>query len=277
MESTMRSIAPQIFGGRFCASCLRTWRTPHGAGTVEKIGLQNSDRTQRRFKGYIAPAGEQARPITGYYAGKSIVHFVVSSSYISEMLKKPLSQVQPLTRTEPETPPPPPPQPEAPTEAKPSAQKEALFAKARIIFGSTDALAERKQEIANASQNIAGIMVPPKPEEPDNCCMSGCVNCVWDMYRDEMEEWAERSAQARAAMQAQRQEGKGSGTMVAGQSTPTHVAVSMDDDGGGSETNWNTDVDKEKLFDDIPVGIREFMRTEKKLKQMHKKEQAAAT
>jgi hypothetical protein len=32
-------------------------------------GLQNSDRMQRRYKGYIAPAGEQARPITGFYAG----------------------------------------------------------------------------------------------------------------------------------------------------------------------------------------------------------------
>jgi hypothetical protein len=53
----------------------------------------------------------------------------------------------------------------------------------------------------------------------------------------------------------------------------------MDDDGGGSETNWDTgfdDADKDKLFDDIPVGIREFMRTEKKLKQAQKKAEAAA-
>jgi hypothetical protein len=100
------------------------------------------------------------------------------------------------------------------------------------------------------------------------------------MYRDEMEEWAEKSAQARAAIQAQRQEGRGTGSMVAGETSPSHVATSMDDDGGGSETNWNTgldDADKDKLFDDIPVGIREFMRTEKKLKQAQKKAEAAAT
>ncbi|KAF1947695.1 hypothetical protein EJ02DRAFT_449175 [Clathrospora elynae] len=233
---------PVALRQRLCASCLRSWRRTHSRIPSRSIGLQNSSRIQRRFKGYIAPEGEQARPITGFYA---------------DMLKKPLPKVQTLTRTEPE-----------PLKTPAMTQKEETFAKARIIFGSTTALAERKQEIANASQSVAGVLVPPRPEEPDNCCMSGCVNCVWDMYRDEMEEWAEKSARARAAMHAQRQEGKTSG----------HIATSMDDDGGGSETNWNlgTEVDQDKLFDDIPVGIREFMRTEKKLKQAQKEHAAAA-
>ncbi|KAL6711214.1 hypothetical protein ACN47E_005745 [Coniothyrium glycines] len=257
----MHATAPLALRQRLCASCISSWRRAHDFGIPMKVGLQNSDRIQRRFKGYIAPAGGQAHPITGYYA---------------EMLKKSSAQVQTLTRSEPESPPPHP-ATEATTEEKPSSQREEVFAKARIIFGSTDAIAERKQEIAKASQNIAGILVPPKPEEPDNCCMSGCVNCVWDMYRDEMEEWAEKSAQARTAIAAQKQSGKGTGSMVAGQGTPNHVTVSMDDDGGGTETNWGTDVEPDKLFDDIPVGIREFMRTEKKLKQLHKQEQAAAS
>jgi hypothetical protein len=184
------------------------------------------------------------------------------------MLKKPLPEVQTLSHTTPE-----------PPEELPKTQKEETFAKARIIFGSTTALAERKEEILKSSQNVAGILVPPRPEEPDNCCMSGCVNCVWDMYRDEMEDWAEKSAQARAAMHTQRQEGRGTGTMLVGAGMPGHVATSMDDDGGGSETNWDgglDEKDREKLFDDIPVGIREFMRTEKKLKEAQKKAEAAA-
>jgi hypothetical protein len=98
---------------------------------------------------------------------------------------------------------------------------------------------------------------------------------VWEMYRDDMEEWAEKSAQARAAIQAQRQ-GVGTGQMVNGTDVPSHVAVSMDDD-GGSESNWGeTGQDSSDLFDDIPVGIREFMKTEKKLKMMQKKAQEAA-
>lgn len=186
------------------------------------------------------------------------------------MLKKPTSEVQPLTQTTPEPPPP---------ESVPKTQKEQTLEKARIVFGSKLAgPAERRKEIDAASQVIAGVTVPPKPAEPDNCCMSGCVNCVWELYRDDMEEWAEKSAQARAAMQARRQNGAGSGQMVAGSGVPSHVATSMDDDGGGSESNWGMEDGKNtsSLFDDIPVGIREFMRTEKKLKQMQKKAQEAA-
>lgn len=56
-----------------CTSCAKPWSkaTP---------GLQNSDRIQRRSKYYIAPAGEQARPITGFYAGKSTYALV---TYVS--------------------------------------------------------------------------------------------------------------------------------------------------------------------------------------------------
>lgn len=97
-------------------------------------------------------------------------------------------------------------------------------------------------------------MVPPKPEEPDNCCMSGCVNCVWDRYRDELEEWAEMSAKARSALQAK-------------------DGASMDEDGGGSDIMWDPLSAGDDLLEGIPVGIREFMKTEKKLKE--KKERKA--
>ena len=167
-----------------------------------------------------------------------------------------------------------PPAPAAPPPTDPpKSQKEITLERARTVFGSKPGVRERRVEIDAASKEVAGIRVPPKPSEPDNCCMSGCVNCVWDMYRDEMEEWAEQSAKARAAIQARREEAEGSGSMVAEQGSPTHVAVSMDDDGGGSETNWTEGAAEDKLFDDIPVGIREFMKTEKKLKQRHKAEE----
>ncbi|KAJ8111938.1 hypothetical protein OPT61_g5581 [Boeremia exigua] len=146
----------------------------------------------------------------------------------------------------------------------PKSQKEITLERARAVFGSKPGVRERRIEIDAASTEVAGIRVPPKPTEPDNCCMSGCVNCVWDMFRDEMEEWAEQSAKARAAIQAKRE---GSGSI------PSHVAVSMDDDGGGSDTNWTGTTGDDKMFDDIPVGIREFMKTEKKLKQRHRSEE----
>jgi len=109
--------------------------------------------------------------------------------------------------------------------------------------------------------------------------MSGCVNCVWDHYREELEDWASKSAEARTRLQEQRAKGVGTGTMVAEPGMPQHVATSMDDDGGGSEANWESGVELTgqpgDLFQGIPVGIREFMKTEKMLKQRHMEEDSA--
>jgi len=101
--------------------------------------------------------------------------------------------------------------------------------------------------------------------------MSGCVNCVWEQYRDELEDWAAKSAEARGKLEAQR--AKTSTTTKPGADMPNHVTSSMDDDGGGSDTNWigSSAASGKDLFDDIPVGIREFMKAEKRLKEKHAK------
>lgn len=128
------------------------------------------------------------------------------------------------------------------------------------------------------STKIAGVMVPPRPDEPDNCCMSGCVNCVWDRYRDELEDWAAASAEARRRVEVQRErEASERGGPSPGEpEMPTHIASSMDDDGGGSEGLWTgmeagKDKGNENLFEGVPIGIREFMRNEKKLKERRNK------
>jgi len=106
--------------------------------------------------------------------------------------------------------------------------------------------------------------------------MSGCVNCVWDAYRDDLEEWAAATKQAEARMhKKKRQESptrkEGEWELQAGD-----TMTSMDDDGGGSEGLWGTGLDKdfinEDLFKGVPVGIREFMKQEKRLKEKHAKE-----
>lgn len=51
------------------------------------------------------------------------------------------------------------------------------------------------------------------------------------------------------------------------------MGASMDDDGGGSEALWmeedvkGAEEAEKDPFADVPVGIREFMRTEKMLKE----------
>ena len=47
-------------------------------------------------------------------------------------------------------------------------------------------------------------------------------------------------------------------------------STSMDDDGGGSEALWqasSSEADPDALFAEIPVGIRAFMATEKRIRE----------
>lgn len=94
--------------------------------------------------------------------------------------------------------------------------------------------------------------------------MSGCAHCVWDDYRDDMEEWANRLEHAKA-----RGVPKTPDMRQNKRAEVESASMSMDDDGGGSEANWPVEDQKEDIFAGIPVGIREFMKTEKKLKKKH--------
>jgi predicted nucleic acid-binding Zn-ribbon protein len=188
------------------------------------------------------------------------------NEYAEDALNAPLNPIQAGTKTVP--PPPIPPPSERPPASRPLTGPEEQALKAQAIFGARDPN-ERKDELKKASTTIAGVLVPPKPDEPDNCCMSGCVNCVWDRYRDELEDWAAASKEARGKLQAQRAAAK------AASDAASQVASSMDDDGGGSETNWEEDSGEKDLFEGVPVGIREFMKIEKRLKEQHKREQSA--
>lgn len=234
------------------------------------ITLRKRQNVQRRLQSTNRQNEDQKIPLTGYWAD-ILGATAEATEGKKDILDEPIEKIQPATRTAPEAP---------PAESLPKTDKEERVEKARIVFGSRLAgPVERRDAINAASQDVAGIMVPPKPEEPDNCCMSGCVNCVWDVYRDDLEEWASKSAEARERLQAQRSSGEATGTMTQEPGMPSHVAVSMDDDGGGSEANWESGVEMSgkggDLFEGIPVGIREFMRTEKMLKTKHSEEKAS--
>lgn len=100
---------------------------------------------------------------------------------------------------------------------------------------------------------------------PETC------SCVWDDYRDDVESWAARLKEAQAKSQGQGvtktpKVGFPRGEVKA-------AATSMDDDGGGSEALWQApsgDSTAEALFADIPIGIREFMATEKRIRDRKK-------
>jgi Oxidoreductase-like protein, N-terminal len=120
-------------------------------------------------------------------------------------------------------------------------------------------------------RTLNGVPVPPRPGEPDNCCMSGCAHCVWDDYRDDVEQWAHRlrEAQAKGAAPSETRTTKAHSTRP----ELASASSSMDDDGGGSEALWTAPspgAEEDALFSEIPVGIREFMATEKRIRDRKK-------
>ncbi|KAJ5734238.1 hypothetical protein N7493_003024 [Penicillium malachiteum] len=201
----------------------------------------------------------QAYPLSGYYA------LILNSGSPYRGRAKPERPTTPSPEVKP-----------APTNLNEAQTPQEKMA---IVFGTRLAGPGRESrynpgEVPPESEwkTINGVPIPPRPEEPENCCMSGCVHCVWDDFRDEMEEWAGRVAQAKAKGGSE----KGAKDMrTAPRAEVDSASLSMDDDGGGSEANWPAPSQDEDLFANIPVGIREFMKTEKKLRDQ--KQTRAAT
>jgi hypothetical protein len=76
---------------------------------------------------------------------------------------------------------------------------------------------------------------------------------VWEEYREDFEEWSAKRKESEMKLQ---------------QARNLESGISGDEDGLGSQANLSED----NMFADIPVGIREFMKIEKKLKQRHRSE-----
>ncbi|KAI9827843.1 MAG: hypothetical protein M1832_004332 [Thelocarpon impressellum] len=250
-------------GGRVCVDSVASGRPALLPLATSRFGHQRRQKSGSTDEDAEPEAEHQANALGGFY---------------QVLLEQAPQQAAPASRTRPT--------PLPPTQL-PTTDREERLAKARVVFGSRLAgPTRRRSEMERASTRIAGVLVPRRPSEPDNCCMSGCVNCVWDRYRDELEDWAAQAGKARAALARARGRGQGTGPMVegagggavagAGVAGAAHTAVSMGDDGGGSETNWGTGLGGmapgEDLFKGVPVGILEFMRTEKRLKERHRRE-----
>ncbi|KAI6713282.1 hypothetical protein JHW43_004155 [Diplocarpon mali] len=231
-----------------------------------KPSFQQLPQTRHYSSDKTSP--QQVSPIKGYYAS-------ILESTSPEIKSKPPtaglpSTTSPITTSRDDT------------ESGPS-----------ILFSSRlSSPLERRTELKKKSLLVAGVRVPPKPDEPDNCCMSGCVQCVWDRYGDELLEWAAARREADAALRngegletgKKRRDSSAVSETISvlgdGENGSHHMGVSMDDDGGGSDTNWGKDLGTgstyEELFKDVPVGIREFMKQEKRLKEKHARERTSA-
>ncbi|KAL1999516.1 hypothetical protein VTN02DRAFT_4392 [Thermoascus thermophilus] len=267
-----------------CPSCLRQYfpgadgrtapRLPpfsrrHALSTTSRLAAAPpGDKPGRKDEDSVEdPDPPQAYPLSGYYADILSAHTPDQSRAPSY---RPVAQHQPDSQEQ-----------DHPTPAS-TTEPQSPEDKMSIVFGSRLAGPGYRSTRYNPTtmppestwKNVNGVSIPPRPVEPDNCCMSGCVHCVWDDYRDDLEEWAERVEEAHARATPA---GAEKDLRQSHREEVESASTSMDDDGGGSETNWSVpSAADEELFAGIPVGIREFMKTEKKLREKHREEKEAA-
>ncbi|CAM0136398.1 unnamed protein product [Umbelopsis sp. WA50703] len=83
------------------------------------------------------------------------------------------------------------------------------------------------------------IAIPERPKTPDNCCMSGCVHCVWDIYQEDMEYYREKKKALRNKL------------IAANEIIPPELQPKFN--AGGDAT------------DDLDPGMKAFLEMEKKL------------
>ncbi|KAI4179571.1 MAG: hypothetical protein L6R41_007757 [Letrouitia leprolyta] len=174
-----------------------------------------------------------------------------ADDYYSLLLSQPLASTSPTTFSPRSIPRPPP--------KEPSRDPTILFG--TPLAGPSAARRRAGYGEEPLSSSSGGL---ERPREPDNCCMSGCVNCVWDAYREEVEAWAARRREAAKLVgggedeewekrKAREMRGRG--------------RRKMDVDDGDDEGS---------LFEGVPVGIREFMATEKRLRERREREGSEA-
>lgn len=114
---------------------------------------------------------------------------------------------------------------------------------------------------------IAGVTVPDKPNEPDNCCMSGCINCVWELFNEDIKDWNDKRQEAAIKLHE-----KGGIwpedfyppiQFLSKENVPPSLAYKLEKQPENAQGDKRTE---QESWGNVPVTIRVFAEMEKKMK-----------
>ncbi|CAD6564616.1 MAG: hypothetical protein TREMPRED_005781 [Tremellales sp. Tagirdzhanova-0007] len=114
-------------------------------------------------------------------------------------------------------------------------------------------------------RKILGVTILPRPRPPaeEECCMSGCVHCVYTVYADELEAYSAALTSARAALVSDG---------IAEAEWPEEVRA-LDIKGGPGLV----ESEKRKMVDAMDPSMAAFLALEGRLKKKQAPESSAAT
>lgn len=115
-------------------------------------------------------------------------------------------------------------------------------------------------------RKIAGVLVPAKPIEPDNCCMSGCINCVWELFNDDLKDWNLKRKEAAQAL------AKRGGRWPEDFDAPVNYLKAENLPRNALKELQRVDHSDEG-WNNVPVSIRVFAEMEKKMKEKRQRQQ----
>lgn len=160
-----------------------------------------------------------------------------------------------------------------------------FFHNTGLVFGVRGSRDASREEAHQQVRTVAGVKIPGRPEEPTNCCMSGCVNCVWEMYKDDLTDYKQKKREAYKALM-QRPEVKWPEDLFGPEplsrlsesdakarkeikSTDTTDPAKSNDSSLSSTNTSELDVGFSRIEDDddLDVSIKQFLMLENRIKE----------
>lgn len=133
-----------------------------------------------------------------------------------------------------------------------------------LVFGKKASREASRAESLRNARTIAGIKVPARPDEPTNCCMSGCIDCVWELYKEDLNDWKAKKREVYKALLAKPslkwpQDLLGPEPEI--RKTPAEKRSEAEHKKAQEELLPDYDEDE-----DLDVSIKQFLKVEKRLK-----------